>query len=53
MVLNELTPNYEYSMHDKVHGNGKPDYTCYYLRKTLILIIEIKRIAHPKWHKTC
>ncbi|PKK56961.1 hypothetical protein RhiirC2_798947 [Rhizophagus irregularis] len=43
MVLNELMPNYEYLMR-KVLGNGEPDYTCYYLGKTLILVIEIKRI---------
>ncbi|CAJ0833377.1 14291_t:CDS:2 [Entrophospora sp. SA101] len=44
MVLNELTPNYEYSMR-KVLGDGNPDYACYYLENTLILVIEIKR-AH-------
>ncbi|CAJ0823504.1 14009_t:CDS:2, partial [Entrophospora sp. SA101] len=44
MVLNELTPNYEYLM-QKVLGDGNPDYACYYLENTLILVIEIKR-AH-------
>jgi hypothetical protein len=43
MVLNESTPNYEYSMR-KVPGNGEPDYTCYYLENTLILVIEVKRV---------
>ncbi|GBC06342.1 hypothetical protein RclHR1_06780006 [Rhizophagus clarus] len=43
MVLNELTPNYEYSMR-KVPGDGIPDYTCYYLGSTLLLVIEIKRV---------
>ncbi|RGB31103.1 hypothetical protein C1646_764466 [Rhizophagus diaphanus] len=43
IVLNELMPDYEYSMR-KVPGDGTPDYTCYYLGNTLILVIEIKRV---------
>lgn len=38
MVLNELTPNYEHSIHDKVHGNGKPDY---------IYMLLLKKNSHP------
>ncbi|PKC00174.1 hypothetical protein RhiirA5_382641 [Rhizophagus irregularis] len=43
LVLNRLFPDYKFSMR-KVYASGKPDYSCYYQEKLLILVIETKRI---------
>lgn len=39
-VLNSLFPDYKFSMW-KVHATaGKPDYSCHYQEKLLILMVE-------------
>ncbi|PKY20030.1 hypothetical protein RhiirB3_433225 [Rhizophagus irregularis] len=43
LVLNRLFSDYKFSMR-KVYASGKPDYSCYYQEKLLILVIETKRI---------
>lgn len=43
LVLNRLFPDYKFSMR-KVYASGKPDYSCYYQERLLILVIETKRI---------